>query len=508
MTASFTVLAVLESDPFRWPWFTIGWLIHLIAFALVTIHCLTNRRESTSAILWIFVAWSFPLIGPLIFLMFGINRVPAKAWRKRQSDQQFMNERRAREDETMPLAYWRSVRDAVAAEPEADPFRALNKLFNAIVPEFPLLGQNRVDPLVTGDEAYPRMLDAIRAAEHHIHLQTFILGNDDTGRRFLDALAEKARAGVSVRLLYDRLGSTHAILSGLVRRYAGIPNMQLVGWTQANPIKRQFQINLRNHRKVLVVDGRRAFTGGINLSQNNVSRDARPPDRDYHFEVFGPIVQELQYSFLGDWYFMTDDAPEALLCEEHFPPATASAGKALVRLLNGSPVSEVEELNDAYFAAIAAAQRQVIAVTPYFVPPPEVICAFRSAALRGVDVRVVVPARNNHLYAGLAGRALYGDLLKAGVRVFERAPPFMHAKAMLVDDGLAIVGSANLDVRSLKLNYETNLAIFDPDFANRLKEILLEDLAFSKELDPAAWERRPAMRKLVENFCSLLTPVL
>ena len=488
---------------------TLEWLsfLHFTAFALVAVHCLTNRREATSSLLWMFVSWGFPIVGPSLFLLFGINRVPAKAWRKRHSDVRFLNERKAREEEAKPLAYWRSLRKAVATDPEEPSLHKLNHLMNAIMPEFPLLGQNHIEPLVTGDEAFPRMLTAIRAASHHIHMQVFILGNDAIGRTFLEALREKAEQGVTVRLLYDRLGCTHARWAGLFHRYAKIPNMHIACWTQLDPIKGRFQANLHNHRKILVVDGQTAFAGGINLSANNITTPRAQPDRDFHFALLGPIVHELQYSFLCDWYFMTDDAPGALLCEAHFPK-TVQAGTALMRMANGAPIPDLDDLTDAFFATVTTAQKQLLAVTPYFVPPPEILSAFRSAALRGVDVRLIVPQKNNHHYAGLAGRALYEDLLKAGVRVFERPPPFIHAKAMLVDDSLALVGTANLDVRSLRLNYETNLAVFDAPFVAKMNQLLQAELACCHEIKLPAWNRRSTARKLAENFCSLLTPVL
>jgi cardiolipin synthase len=332
-------------------------------------------------------------------------------------------------------------------------------------------------------------------------MQTFILGNDAVGREFLELLSARAGEGVKVRVLFDRFGSTEAILSGLIRRPSRTQNMRLVGWTQANPIKRQFQVNLRNHRKLLVVDGQEAFTGGINLT-------GHPPMRDYHFAISGPIVGELQYSFLQDWYFMTEEDPNELLCEDCFPPIEP-AGSALVRVVNGGPTSqEVEVLTDTFFAAISSARRELLAVTPYLVPTPDILRALRAAALRGVDVRIIVPERSNHPYAGLAARGLYEELLRAGVRIFLRPAPFIHAKALIVDGAFALVGTANLDVRSLRLNYETNLAVYDEPFADELKRVVLEDQSLSHELDLMTWRRRPLRQRVLENLCGLMTPVL
>jgi cardiolipin synthase len=218
-------------------------------------------------------------------------------------------------------------------------------------------------------------------------------------------------------------------------------------------------------------------------------------------------VSELQYTFLRDWYYITDEDPERLLCAEHFPRLEAQ-GKIPIRLINGGPASQLDEICDTVFACLVSAQKSILAVTPYFVPTSDIIQALRNAALRGVEVRIVVPEKNNHFYAGWAGRAYYEELLASGVRVYERRPPFMHAKALIVDDEVAMIGTANLDVRSLKLNFETNLMIYDQDFIDRLKRIMLEEVAISHELDLTLWRQRPLIQKMKENACSLLTPIL
>lgn len=489
-----------------WEFISLGSALQLCAFGLVAFHCLRHRREATSALLWLFVAWFVPFVGPLLYLAFGIYRVPAKGMHKQRTDRRLLAERRALEDANMSLNYWRAVHESLQAEPADPDARGLNRAMDSILEDFPLLGGNGIELLITGDEAFPPMLAAIRDATHHIHLQTYIIKDDAVGRSFLDALAERARAGVTVRLLYDRFGSTHAVFSGLFRRYRHIPNLRLVGWTQANPLKRQFQINLRNHRKLLIVDGRVAFAGGINLHLTNTTRGLAAPIRDYHFRLLGPIVQELQFSFLRDWFFMTDEPVETLLQPAHFP-VTPPAGPALVRVVSGGP-SEMDALNDVLFMSINAARHTLWAVTPYFAPAMDLLHALRTAALRGVDVRLVVPRDSNHVYAGLAGQALYDELLLAGVRIFERLPPFMHAKAVVVDDHLALVGSANLDVRSLRLNYETDLAVYDPTFIATMKRVIQQEIALSGEIVLTAWRTRPMSHRLLENFCSLLTPIL
>lgn len=481
----------------------IGWIFHLTAFVLVTLHCLHRRRNASSTILWIFIAWSFPIIGPLFYISFGIDRVGDRGFLKFLADEHLLRTRKGSK-EVAPRAYWHHLTEAPA---ENEFQREFNRTLDALIPEHPALAGNRLTPLVDGDKAYPRMLAAIRSAKRHIHLQSFIIGNDQIGREIMKALAAKAAEGVQVRLLYDRFGSTRAFFGGLFRRAGKTPGFKIAGWTQANPLKRQFQINLRNHRKTLIIDGEKAFFGGINIHDENMTRPGHPPIRDYHFEVEGPLVQELQYSFLRDWYFITEEAPETLLTEEYFPHA-APAGNVTARLINSGPSTVEDVAIESFFNSIVLAKKQILAVTPYFVPPADILRALRSAALRGVDVRLVVPKKNNHRYAGFASRALYEELLLAGVRIFERCPPFIHAKALVVDGEFALVGTANLDVRSLSLNYETSVAVYSADFADAMKCIIHEEMDCSEEVLLNDWSNRPACCRLLENLASLMTPVL
>ena len=488
-------------------WVVLGSAMHLTAFALTAMHCLRRRREPASTVLWIFVAWSFPFIGPLIYLAFGIDRIPDKGFHKNIKDEELLAERKAREDAELSLSYWRSLREALKTEPPKEFERTIDRAINTLLPDYPLLGGNSIETLLTGDQFYPRLIDAIEGAKHHIHLQSFIIGDDVIGTRILLLLNRKARHGVKVRLLYDKFGSARALFSGLFRRVDSNENLRIAGWTQANPLKRQFQINLRNHRKCAIIDGHTAFFGGINIHDENLSSDGSEGIRDYHFRISGPVVHELQYSFMRDWYFATDEDPEILLQQKHFPEISAT-GKSSVRLVNSGPSSELEAIADVFFMMINAAQEEILIVTPYFVPTRDIMRALRTSALRGVSVRLVVPQKNNHFYAGLAGHALYGELLESGARIFERHPPFMHAKAMIVDSSVAVIGTSNFDNRSLRLNYESNLVVYDEHFSNKLKAVVLDDISHSTEIKPADWQRRPASKTIAENLAYLMMPVL
>jgi len=495
------------ADPAFWQVVSISSLLHIASVIWVVQHILRNRRDPVSAMLWIMTVWTIPLFGFLIYLFFGINRVAAKTWKKESANQRLNDERIAREAETLPLNYWRSIRESLARQPEDPVARMIDRSVSAEITDSPLLGGNDLQLLINGDEAFPAMMREIESARHHIHLQSFIIAHDAIGRQFMELLAAKARAGVQVRVMYDRFGSTLAVWTGLFRRYRKTPNLHIEGWTMARPLKRQLQVNLRNHRKLLIVDGHTAFTGGINIKSEHVSRGDEPPIRDYHFMLQGPVVSELQYAFLRDWYYITDENPDRLLCAEHFPKIQ-SRGDSPVRVVHGTPATELDEICDTLFACLVSAQKSILAVTPYFVPTMDIIRALRNAALRGVDVRIVVPEKNNHPYAGWAGRAYYEELMESGVRVYERSPPFMHAKALLIDESVAVIGTANLDVRSLKLNFETNLMVYDGAVVNRLKAVMLEEVALSHELNLTLWRRRPLSQRMKENAASILTPIL
>jgi len=488
-------------------WVVFSSALHLAAFVGVTLHALQRRRNASATILWIFVAWSLPLFGPLLYLSFGIDRIPAKGLQKRNTNQLIMEQRDKRHEDSSSFVAWhfdyRTPMDGV----ENEYSRKLNNSIDSISRGHPLLDGNTITPLVGGDEAYPLMLQAIRSAKNHIHLQSFIIGRDDTGRKFLDELKAKAEDGIKVRLLFDRFGSTHAHLGGMFRDYRKIPNFEIYGWTQANPFKRQFQINLRNHRKNLVIDGHTAFFGGVNIASENTTSSGRNAIRDYHFKVEGPLVHELQLSFLRDWFFMTAEPFDSLLNAEHFPKML-SIGPARARLIDSGPSEPPQIAGETFFNAIIMAQRQILIVTPYFVPTNDILRALRSAAHRGVDVRLVLPEKNNHHYTGMVSKALYEELLAAGVRIYHRSPPFIHAKALVADDSVALVGTANLDVRSLELNYETTALFEDETAIGKLKLMIHEDMDLSTEITLNEWLRRPALQKLAENLSALMTPVL
>ncbi|MEI7902831.1 MAG: cardiolipin synthase [bacterium] len=484
-----------------------GTLLHFAFSLAVCLHLLSKPRDARTSLLWIFFTTAFPVIGPLAYVLFGINTIPSKSWKKQSSDQIFQKRQKRtirlnRFSDSLPV-------QETAPTPSSDNgmYVALNLILDQLSRNHPLLDGNKVQLIESAEQALEEMFHAIHSARKHIHLSTYIFNDDRIGQRLMSILVERAQSGVHVRVLYDAFGSAGANLRLFFWRHRHVPNLHIIGFSQANMLKRKFQLNLRNHRKLLIIDGTCAFTGGVNFHDVYLPHDSQPGTIDYHFKLRGPAVLELQYTFLRDWYYMTDEPTDKLLDKTYFPDPEYVGGH-MIRLQNSGPTQdETGTALDTFFAAINLARKQILIVTPYFVPPEALILALRQAAFRGVDVKVLVPSVNNHPTLRFASHALYTSLLIAGVRIYERQPPFIHAKAAIFDDAVSIFGSVNFDPRSFFLNYETNLVVFNADFAARVKSAILNDLSYAQEILYAEWLRRPKLTQLVENFFNLFHPI-
>jgi cardiolipin synthase len=357
----------------------------------------------------------------------------------------------------------------------------------------PLYRDNAVELLLDGPATHAAMLDAIASAEHHVHLETYILVDDEVGSRFAHALAAKARAGVSVRVIYDSIGSRSAsddFWAGLEEAGVAVRT-----YNPPDPIQDQnpFDIDTRDHRKLLVVDGRVAFTGGINIDRNySQPSDAvggtssRSGWRDTHIRIAGPAVAGFQALFVGLWG--TLDEP---LVEAPYAPRDLAEGDTLVRVLSAAGGNAAaSQIWVAYQAAAKVARERIWITQSYFAPDDELMEAISAAAGRGVDVRILVAGFSDSQVLLNASRAYYDDLLTAGVRVFESQEQILHAKTMVVDGYWSTVGSSNLDYLSFLHNHEANAVILGPAFARQLEDVFLVDLEHAKEIDPAEWSER------------------
>ena len=486
----------------------LGIFIHISLCIGVTIHALFSRKETSSLLIWLIITYNIPFFGALLYFSLGVNKIKVARLGRRALTEQILNAEYTSYDKKIKVGEFLASYRAHQLKPMSSEFsREFDAALSKIYRESAVVGYNKLTPLITGDNFYPELMKEIAKAEHHIHIQSFIIQGDEIGVALMETLKNKAESGVVVRVMYDTFGSTKAHLTRFFKKYKKVKNMHIVGWTIANPLKRQLQINLRNHRKSAILDGKLAFFGGINFGKENITRGDLQPIRDYHFSIEGPGVLELQYEFLRDWLFMTNVPIDKLFNSKYYPEQE-SCGDANVRLINTGPEIDSTPMTDLYFLAITRAKKSIIVVTPYFLPNPEILQAMKNAKNTGVDVRIITPKKNNHKYAELAAKGNYSTLLDCGIEIYERGEPFMHAKAMIIDDEIVIVGSSNLDIRSLTLNYESNAVIYSEDFAQQFKEIVLFDQSQSEPISYNDWVQRSRFEVVLEDICNLLTPVI
>lgn len=466
---------------------TVSEIVSLGFVPLVLLH----RKEPASTFAWILVLLAFPALGVVLFWYLGRDRI-RRPIRARIAASRGMRQRledRITGKVTIPGALKSSWIDAQPAEMRGV-MRLATKMGRA-----DLIGGNRVELLVGAAPTYDALVESIDGAVSSVHLEFYAFRSGNAAARVLAALERAASRGVRVRLLYDAFGSLGVgrTLAPLRRRGGrAFPFFPL------DPVRRAATINLRNHRKMVVVDGRIGFCGGINVG------DEFLPWRDVMLRVEGPAVAQLQAVFVEDWFFATREDLDDDACF----PLLSPCGDSIVQCVQSGPDQTVESIHRLYFAAIAAARERVWLSTPYFVPDRAMLVALETAALRGVDVRLVVPARSNHPVAKWAGESFYDGLLAAGVRIFEYEPAMLHTKALVVDGSFATVGSANLDVRSFRLNFELVVVVYDEDIVFELTEMHASDQRASRELSQDAWARRPFFARVREGGGKLLSPLL
>ncbi len=470
-------------------------LAYILATLVCAVHILLHKDDSRAAALWLLTVFTLPAVGMVLYLAFGVNRVRRKTLLKEAGNLRLRQEY---------MAYLPRSRAAYEyPDEERDDFSVAE--FPWVLDRFcerPLLVGNRIKLMLQGDQVYQSMLDAIEHARSSVNLQTYIFVADRVGRQFVEAMVRKAREGVECRLLYDPVGSIDSLrfLDEL-----GHTGVAVHPFTPLNPLKRRWQINLRNHRKLLLVDGKVGFTGGMNVSEKHlVDHPLLTRVKDYHFMLEGPIVHQMQESFVEDWYYACG---EKLISEKFFPPLEWR-GDDLARVVTSGPDGDHEAFYQVLFAAIVGARSRLWIVSPYLIPDTGILSALRLAAQRGVAVRLLVPQRSDHPMVSLAARTYYEELLSYGVRIYERKPPFLHAKAVVVDDMWAIFGSANMDVRSFRLNFEANVEVRSRSFVRALSVAIEDDMRNALPVYlPTFRERSPAV-KVVERACGLLSPLL
>ena len=458
-------------------------VVRVCIIAVVIVHVLLTKRDVGASIGWIGVTVLMPLTGGTLYSMFGINRVHRRArrlvgqhpWHSRTTSSQW---RREEEGVFAPLA------------------SMVGKLTGR-----PLLSGNAVIPMHDGDTVYPRMLATINGAQRSVLLCSYIFRADRIGRQFCDALIAAHRRGVQVRVLVDGVGSGyfHCGVERILRR-AGVPVGRFMH--SMLPWRMPF-INMRDHKKILVVDGSTGFMGGLNIGEENIaSSHPRHLVSDTHFELAGPVVHQLSEAFARDWSFTRG---EELRADIFFPPQT-SHGPTLSRIVTAGPDLDLEKIEYTMLQAIAMARHNVRLMTPYFLPDDRFLTELALASLRGIEVDIVVPWHSNHTLLDWARSANLPRFLDSGCRIWLARPPFNHSKLMVVDRHWSFVGSSNLDVRSLRLNFEINLESYDDALAGSIDDFI--SIHRHVRLTHHDLDRRSFPRKLRDAAARLFLPYL
>jgi cardiolipin synthase A/B len=457
--------------------------VHLLLAIGVTTHVLLHKRDVGASIGWIGLAWLSPILGSVLYLIFGINRVKRRANLLRDRQPAC----RAAESNVSS-----AMRDDHLAPLERAGFRITHR---------PAEAGNAVALLTNGDEAYPRMVAAIDAARASVALSSYIFRADSAGNAFIDALIGAHKRGVEVRVLIDGIGGGYFISPTYRRlRRGGV----LVARFLHSPLPwRMPVLNLRTHKKILVIDGRIAFTGGLNIGSENLLR-SQPghPVRDTHFVFEGPVVAQLSEAFAEDWLFITG---EQLAGEVWFPPLRGSGG-AMARTVISGPDQDIEKIEFMILEAIACARRSIKVMTPYFLPDDRLITALALASMRGIEVDIIMPERSNHVLMNWAVRAQIGPLIAAGCRIWSNPPPFDHSKIMTVDGVWCMIGSANWDMRSFRLNFELNMEVYHSDLVERVEGLMAA--MQTRAITATDLGRRPLPFRLGDSAARLMLPYL
>jgi cardiolipin synthase len=466
---------------------------HVGLALVVSAHIVLTKRNVRGAIGWVGLVWLTPVVGSVLYVFLGINRIRRRAGQMRRSST-------AVAKSPPPPGEAGSI---VALPAEYPPsLQSLATLVGALT-RVPLTTGNTVQPLQNGDEAYPAMLAAIDSATRSVAMTTYLFDRGAVAAQFIEAMGRASGRGVAVRVLIDGVGARYSYPPAWHSlRARGVPvALFLPTW----PFLLRPYLNLRNHRKLLVADGKVAFCGGMNIRDGHVlSLGARDPTRDIHFRLTGPVVRHLMTSVAFDWMFTTGEQLEG----DAWFPALEPAGAVIARGIPDGPDEDFETLLMTLLGALSQATRSIRIVTPYFLPDPPLIDALRVTALRGVRIEIVLPQRGNLRAVQWAATAQLAQVMRDGCEVFLSPPPFDHSKLLVVDGQWSFIGSANWDPRSLRLNFEYTVECYSAELAGRLEQLIEAKVAAARRITLADLSGRSLLVKLRDGAAWLAQPYL
>ena len=470
---------------------------YIVSSILIALYCLTilglvlviitENRNPLKTIPWVIVLLLAPGIGLIFYIFFGqdnrrqriISRRTYKRIMKRPQEGQI-------------------AQDACAVPKAYTPLSKLLSNSN----QTPLLCGTQITTYTNGSDKFKDLLDALRNATHHIHIQYYIFCDDSIGREIQQTLIQKAKEGIEVRVLYDDVGCWNVKDKFFKEmKKAGVEVFPFL--RVAFPVFSS-KVNYRNHRKIVVIDGKIGFMGGMNIADRYEKGIAWGVWKDLHFKFAGKGVHGLQSAFLIDWYVIT----KKLLIDKVYYPSTRIYGDNIMQIATSGPVGMWRILLQATIYVISNAKKYVYIQTPYFLPTEGLNQALQSAALGGIDVRIMLPKRSDTRTANMATHSFIDEMVRAGVKIYLYKPGFLHSKLMVSDDAITSIGSANMDFRSFEHNFEINAYVYQKDFAVEMRNIFLNDMYHCEHLIPTVWLKRPLKQRLAESFMRLFSPLL
>ncbi len=470
-------------------WFTLLlYFIQVIIVVITALVVLMENRQPVKTMAWLMVLGFLPFVGFILYLFFGKNTRKERYISKHSLDlltRQSMTHFEEQNQLQIPENHMELIRQ-FANQKVALPFN-----------------DNEVEVYTDGYSFFPALLSAIHSAKKHIHLVTYIFDDDELGQLIADALIDKVKEGVKVRVIYDDVGCWR--VSDRFFRRMKKEGVNICPFMPVRFPSMTSKVNYRNHRKICVIDGQVGFIGGMNIALRYVKGEKRPW-RDTHLKIVGGAVCSLQTAFLTDWYFVNQTMIEE---EDLYPyPKIKVFNECLVQIVTSDPISQWPELMQGYVRIILEAKKYVYLETPYFLPTEPILFALRTCALAGVDVRVILPRKGDSKLVSWASRSFLDEVLEAGVKIYLYESGFIHSKLLVCDDTLCSCGSANVDFRSFENNFEANAFIYDKETVSKFKQVFDNDMKECKLLPPELFKSRPFLERLWESLLRLLSPLL
>jgi len=470
-------------------WVTITVILHVSSSLLTSLHVLLFKENERTSLAWIGLVIFSPVVGTLFYWLFGINRIKRLAQREHPQTikQDFCNQEKPIDFHELPENWHSSIIAGYTIHP-----------VNCVA-------DNQIEPLVNGDTAYPAMIESIEHAKHYIVLASYIFDYDPLGKQFVNALAAAHQRGVTVNVLLDGIGVGYSWRkSDRALKKLGVQTARFLPAISFTSIR---FINLRNHRKILCIDGEVAYIGGMNISKNNVVKRASHPVDDIHFKVIGPVIDQISQVFKEDWFFATG----SLIQFPSFKQNTneqKSNNSVVARVIQDGPDEHHNRARWTLINALACAKTSVKIMTPYFIPDQILMTSLHAAALRGISVEIIVPEHSNILFVDWVMEANFPRITQHGIKIYKNKRPFDHSKIVIIDDIWSFIGSTNWDPRSLEFNFEINLECFDIDFNAKLTVLFASKRENSELVIEDELTRLATYKKIRNNLVRLFSPYL